>query len=128
MPGWLIWVAIIGVSAVFLFSSNVPKETSLTPAQVKERMDKEQDLQLIDVRTPGEFAAGRLQGAKNIPLHDLQARLGEISKDKPLIVYCRSGHRSASALKLLRRNGFAQTKHMDGGINAWQGRNLPVEK
>lgn len=61
---------------------------------------------LLDVRTPGEFAGGHLPGAKNIPLDALSSRMGELAKDRPIVAYCRSGMRAASAVRLLRREGF----------------------
>jgi len=61
---------------------------------------------LLDVRSPGEFSAGALPGARNIPVQSLGSRLGELPKGKPIVVYCASGMRSASALGLLKKNGF----------------------
>ncbi len=62
---------------------------------------------LIDVRTPGEFAEGHLAGAVNIPVDALQTRLNEVgAKDKPVVVYCRSGKRSARAKGLLKEAGY----------------------
>lgn len=61
---------------------------------------------LLDVRTQGEFSAGAIPGAKNIPVQALASRLGELPKDKAIVVYCASGMRSASALGLLKKNGF----------------------
>lgn len=61
---------------------------------------------LIDVRTPEEFSGKHLDGAKNIPIDELSARLGEIPKDKPVVVYCHSGGRSAAAAKMLRSAGY----------------------
>lgn len=63
---------------------------------------------LLDVRTPEEFAAGHLEGAVNIPVHEVEARLGELpDRDKPVVVYCRSGRRSAQAKAVLERSGYA---------------------
>jgi len=74
---------------------------------------------LIDVRTPGEFAAGHLPGAFNLPLQELPGRLGELgAKDAPLVLYCRSGARSASAARSLRTAGFAAVRNL-GGMGRW---------
>jgi rhodanese-related sulfurtransferase len=63
---------------------------------------------LLDVRTPGEFEGGHLPGALNIPLQDLQHRLGELAaKEQPIVVYCRSGNRSAQAANLLKSAGYS---------------------
>jgi rhodanese-related sulfurtransferase len=58
----------------------------------------------------------------------LGSRLGELSKDKALVVYCQSGMRSARAIKILRGAGYAKAKHMVGGIAAWQGAGLAVTR
>lgn len=74
---------------------------------------------LIDVRTPGEYAAGHLDGAKNIPVQEIGARLKEVGrKEKPVVVYCASGMRSATAAGLLRRAGFAKVVNL-GPMSAW---------
>ena len=61
---------------------------------------------LLDVRTPSEFASGALPGAKNIPVQSLAGRLEELPRDRPIVVYCASGMRSASATSLLKSRGF----------------------
>ena len=74
---------------------------------------------LVDVRTPGEFAAGHLDGALNVPVQDLSARFGELGpKERPLVLYCRSGARSARAAGLLRDAGFTAV-HDLGGMSRW---------
>lgn len=64
---------------------------------------------LLDVRTPGEYAGGHLDGAVNIPVDALASRIGELPADKPVVVYCRSGRRSAIAAELLTDKGFKVT-------------------
>lgn len=61
---------------------------------------------LLDVRTAQEFAAGHLDGAVNIPVDQVEARLPEIPRDRPVVVYCRSGARSRNAASVLRRSGY----------------------
>lgn len=74
---------------------------------------------LLDVRTPGEFAAGHIDGALNIPVDELPRRLDEVgARDKPVVVYCRSGRRSAQAAGMMRQQGF-QSVHDLGGMNRW---------
>jgi phage shock protein E len=75
---------------------------------------------LLDVRGPEEFAAGHLEGARNIPVQDLLKRLDELgSRDRPVVVYCRSGRRSAVARSLLTACGFAQVDDV-GGIDGFR--------
>lgn len=69
--------------------------------------------QIIDVRTPGEFAGGHIKGSVNIPLDTLQQNLKKIKKDKPVITCCASGMRSAAAKGILKSNGF--TDVVNGG-------------
>jgi len=74
---------------------------------------------LVDVRTPGEFAAGHLPGAINIPVQDLDARLSELRPfDGALVVYCRSGHRSGNAARTLKSAGFTAVRDL-GPMSRW---------
>jgi rhodanese-related sulfurtransferase len=72
---------------------------------------------LVDVRTDDEFGAGHVQGAKNIPVHEIEQRLNEIPKDRKVVVYCRSGGRSASAAAVLQRKGYDVVDI--GPMHAW---------
>lgn len=85
---------------------------------------------LLDVREPAEYAAIHAPEAKLIPLGDVSSRLKEIEayKDKPIAVMCRSGHRSAKAVALLRDAGFTQVSNVQGGIQAWEQAGLTVVK
>lgn len=69
---------------------------------------------VVDVRTPAEFADGAYPGAVNIPLGELGGRLGEIPKDRPVILYCASGMRSGSAARVLKRAGYADVLNAGG--------------
>jgi phage shock protein E len=69
---------------------------------------------IIDVRTPDEFRDGAYPGALNIPVSDLRARLAEVPKDRPVIVYCASGARSASAARLLSQVGYTNVTNAGG--------------
>lgn len=74
---------------------------------------------LVDVRTPEEFDAGHIEGAVNIPLSQVEKRLAEFGpKDKPVVVYCRSGSRSASAARTLKASGYLQVQDL-GGMSRW---------
>lgn len=65
-------------------------------------------VQIIDVRTPGEFSGGHIKGSVNIPLQVLEKNLNKLKKDKPVITCCASGMRSASAKNILLKNGFTE--------------------
>ncbi|HTN65279.1 MAG TPA: rhodanese-like domain-containing protein [Burkholderiaceae bacterium] len=83
---------------------------------------------LIDVRETGEYAEGHAPGSVLIPLGQLQQRLPEIEsyKDKPVVLICRSGNRSAKALKQLQQAGFSAASNIDGGMIAWKKAGLPI--
>jgi len=85
---------------------------------------------VLDVREQGEYDAGHVLNSKLIPLGKLNERLGELEKyrERPIVVVCRSGQRSASACAFLAKKGFAQVHNLHGGIVAWQKAGLPVEK
>ena len=83
------------------------------------------DYYLLDVRTPSEFASGQIAGADNISVTDLESRVSELPTDKPIVVYCRSGNRSAQAANILKQAGFTGVYDL-GGINSWQSAGNPV--
>ena len=88
------------------------------------------DMLLIDVRTPGEFSAGHVPGAINIPHTELAKRLDEIRarQDKGLILYCESGRRAGIAAGILHDAGFDNIRHLEGDMAAWRQSGLPMEK
>lgn len=88
-------------------------------APEKARALVQEGASLVDVRTPHEFASGHIEGARNIPLSDLPARVADLGAcDVPVVVYCASGLRSASARSILRRAGFQQVYDL-GGMRRW---------
>lgn len=76
---------------------------------------------LLDVRQPKEYETGHIPGAVLVPLPELPERMSELSRDLPVISYCRSGQRSYAAASLLKGAGFQEVYSMQGGINAWEG-------
>jgi rhodanese-related sulfurtransferase len=74
---------------------------------------------LVDVRTPEEFTAGHLPGAINLPVQDLERRMAELEgKERPLVLYCRSGFRSGNAARMLKKAGYAEV-HDLGSMTRW---------
>lgn len=98
---------------------------SITPAEVYEIITNNEDYVILDVRTLDEYNEGHLDKALLIPVDKLKERLGELPKDKPIIVYCRSGVRSNKAANILIENGFTGIYDM-GGILGWQEAGFPV--
>jgi rhodanese-related sulfurtransferase len=104
--------------------------TPISQAELLERRRKEPDLAVLDVRTPAEFAAGHVPGARNISHDELPGRLAELAalKDKPVVLYCRSGRRTAIAARALRDAGFTQVLHLEGDWQSWEAAKQPVER
>ena len=90
-----------------------------TPKKADHRALVAKGARLLDVRTPEEFAAGHVEGARNVPLDELEKRMSEAGpKDQPVVVYCQAGGRSAQAAKILRANGYTQVIDL-GPMSAW---------
>lgn len=85
---------------------------------------------ILDVRDATEFAAGHIQGAKNIPMAELASRVKEIEKfkDKPVLVHCQRGLRAKSACSILRAQQFSQLHNLQGGLDTWVEAKLPLIK
>lgn len=90
------------------------------PATVKGLIAAGGKITLVDVREPSEFAEDHLPGATLIPLGSLAERYTSLPKTGKLIVYCRSGRRSAQAVRFLEEHGYSNAVSMNGGILAWQ--------
>lgn len=92
----------------------------ISATNLKERLDAGDDIQLIDVRQPDEYAFAKIEGAKLIPLGDVLKRMGEIDTSRETVIHCKMGGRSAKAIEMMRQAGFAgELKNLKGGITAW---------
>jgi rhodanese-related sulfurtransferase len=92
------------------------------PAEAQEMLEREKQLRIVDVRTPGETAGGILPGAVLIPVDQLEARVSEIPRDgRRTLVYCAGGGRSAAACELLSSLGYSNLSNLSGGIGSWGG-------
>ena len=100
-------------------------EHDLAPERVKQMVESG-EAQLIDVREPYEWEAGRIAGAVHIELERLAGRSDELAKDKPVIFQCRVGRRSALASEAFRAAGY-DAYNLGGGIKAWVDAGLPIE-
>ncbi len=94
-------------------------EGSITPLELKAKIDRGQRPFILDVRNPEEIAICRIAGSTVIPLPELPARLGELDPSVPIVVHCKSGMRSAKAIALLKEAGFSKLSNLTGGILAW---------
>lgn len=106
---------LVGV-AVFLLGSGGP---TITGAEARALVD--QGALLLDVRTPGEFSAGHVSGAVNVPVSELEEKLATLpeNKERPIVVYCQSGRRSAAAKKVLEKAGYTKVSDL-GGMSNWR--------
>lgn len=92
----------------------------ITATELKRRMDAGDDIQLIDVRQPDEYAFAKIEGAKLIPLGEIARRIGEIDETKEVVLQCKAGGRSAQAIQILTGIGFqGKMSNLKGGITAW---------
>ena len=103
----------------------IAEVTSISVEEVYEIIKNNQDYIILDVRTKEEFNEGHLEDAILIPVSELESRLDELPKDKPIITYCESGGRSRNAANILVENGFRKVYDM-GGILDWQEEGYPV--
>lgn len=115
---WILFLLLAGVSC----SRDVSAQAKLKPAEFETLLAKDKSVQLVDVRTPEEYAAGHLEGAKLIDFYlpDFAAQIGKLDKNKPVAVYCAAGGRSGSAADQLTKMGFAKVYDLAGGIRAWK--------
>ena len=82
-------------------------------------LKKKKAVFLLDVRQPEEYETGHIQGAKLMPLGSIPDHFNELSKTKKIVVYCKSGRRSAQAMSLLQAKGFSNVVSLSGGFQAW---------
>ena len=101
----------------------------LTPAAAVQLINREKAV-VIDVCEPDEYAAGHVNGAKSIPLGELEAKLPTTVKNKatPLVLVCASGMRSGRAVGIAKRLGYENAQSLSGGLKSWREANLPIEK
>ncbi len=111
--------------------SGLPVEQipQITAAELHRMLVEEPErVQVVDVRRPSEYEAGRIRGARLMPLYKLNAMLDSLDREKPVAVHCQSGYRSSIAASLLRRAGFPYVMNVTGGFDAWRTSNLPSEQ
>jgi len=123
---------ILGIVIAFLSVTSCMKK-QVEGVQVVDVVEfeskmKEQNVQLIDVRTPEEFQEGHLENAQNMNVMgaDFEAQVANLDKTKPVLVYCKSGGRSAKASEQLKALGFTNITDLEGGFTNWSGSGKPV--
>jgi adenylyltransferase/sulfurtransferase len=98
-----------------------PPVAQIRAVDLADARSRGEELLLLDVREPDEFAKASIPGSLLIPLGELEQRVGELSewRDRRVVVHCRTGARSARACEQLRELGFSKLENLDGGIEAW---------
>jgi len=122
--------AFAGVAALLLWNLLNPSFQGYQPVEASEavRLINHEDAVVIDVRESNEYQQGHVMDALHIPVGSLNNQLKVLEKyrESPLILMCHSGHRSANACSILKKNGFEKLYNLSGGITAWQNANLPL--
>ncbi|MBO3697099.1 rhodanese-like domain-containing protein [Roseivirga sp. E12] len=128
-------IKLLTLSVLFLFSCSTSSEQEkliskvISVDELQGLIKEKSELQLVDVRTIGEYQRGHLSKSVLIDYYkpDFKAQLQKLDKDKPIAVYCAIGGRSNSTLKILKRLGFKEAYDLAGGIEAWREKKLPIE-
>lgn len=113
---------------VLLLACAVPQSTTTMDVATFARSMQAKDVQLIDVRTPQEYASGHLEGALNMDWAggQVEQEFATIDKTKPVLLYCASGRRSAAAREFLQAQGCTNVVDLAGGIGSWSEAGKPV--
>lgn len=123
MKTFLALLALIAVSVSLCFAAGT---IDITSTEAKALIAKNKQVVLLDVRTPDEFRQAHLRGALLIPLAELQKRVSEVPRNRPLLVYCAVGARSSTAAAILASKGYREIYHMSDGLVGWYKQGFPI--
>lgn len=102
---------------------------NISPAELKSRLDGGEQIVVLDVREPNEWAQGLIPGANPVPRGVLEGSIdGKLPLDATLVLYCSAGARSALAGRSLQEMGFSRVENLEGGFDAWAQSGLPVDR
>jgi rhodanese-related sulfurtransferase len=123
-------VLLVAASAYWLMMPREQDEDygDVSVERARELIQVRPSLVILDVRTEAEFSDSHIEGAINIPVGELEGRLGELDRDDEILVYCRTGNRSGTAVGILEGNDFTKIYHMNMGITAWISAGYPTVK
>lgn len=114
------------LAKLFGNTNNGASTAHLTAGEYKKRfVETDTPHLLVDVRTAAEFAEGHIRGARNLPVQEMERKMRELPKDKPVILYCRSGNRSGMALQMLQAAGYTNVYNA-GGLHELTKQGLSV--
>ena len=131
-PRFLILLVVLLSGALLLYKrygqSGPDGSTPLSAVEAKAELAANPDIRILDIRTSKEYAEGHLRGALNINFmaSNFARRLSELDPEATYLVYCRTGNRSARAMRVFGRQGFTHILHMSKGILDWQQQGLPL--
>lgn len=122
----------LSVSVLLLVACSCVKQqegVSLVDSNKFEEQMKEPTSQIVDVRTSSEFNEGHITNSVNMDVNenDFESKIATLDKEKPVMVYCRSGGRSAKAAGILKEKGFKHVYDLDGGMIGWSEAKKPIE-
>lgn len=123
------WPTFLLLAMALAFTARGDEARTIDPPALYERLAwGDQSVVVLDVRTAAEYAEGHVPGARNIPHTELAARLGELdgARERDIVVYCRSGNRSAQAIAVLEAAGFRRLLHLKGDYQRWSESGRPV--
>ncbi|MGA2785263.1 MAG: rhodanese-like domain-containing protein [Candidatus Bathyarchaeia archaeon] len=100
--------------------------TTISVSDARAMLQFSSNVLVVDVRTTEEYAQGHLKGAINIPLSDLPLQISGLEQNRPILVYCQTGYRSAQASSILVNAGFTKVYNLEGGITAWINSGYPT--
>ncbi|MDR2853007.1 MAG: rhodanese-like domain-containing protein [Burkholderiaceae bacterium] len=125
---WVVLAIVSGAMLLWPLIQNM-KGGALSAQGAVQLINRERAV-VVDVREPGEFAAGHMGGARNVPLGQLQEKLPGVAKNKtvPLLLTCETGARAQRAVAIAKKLGYQKAQSITGGFRAWKEANLPVEK
>ena len=106
----------------------MPSVPAIDVKQLRDRLAAKPTPFLLDVREPWEYREGHVPGAQLIPLAELEQRVNEVPRDRPILAICHSGQRSLAAASFLLQLGYTSVSNVDGGTAAWIERGYPVDK
>ena len=123
------WLASFYVLLVPLAAAGDGFQTpAIAPSELQALQGVTDGPVVLDLRDPGEYRAGHVPGALNIPEPELERRLGELDPGRSLVLYCIAGKRTRSAERTLLAHGFADIRHLDGGLTGWLDASYAVGK
>jgi len=112
----ILGIILLGLTCSAVQAAGVQNVDSPT---AQKMLKENSDIYLLDVRTPQEYFQARLAGSHLIPIDKFLARINEVPKDRPLLVYCAVGARSSQVAEYLARQGYPEVYDLRGGIEAW---------